>query len=677
MANKRVKLVSFWSGIKKTDSDGKACFDVNIPQFSGDLRIMAVAYKGNAFGSTTKNMKVADPMVVSTSLPRFLSPKDTMLVPVTLTNTTANSTEATAQISVSGPLEIIGGNSQKVTVKANSEGRVEFKVYAKPEIGIGKVTTDISALNEKFKEEIEITVRPPSSLIKVSGSGQISAGSTEKPDITNSLIPSSVSGKLIVSKSPIIQFADNLDYLLGYPHGCVEQTVSKAFPQLYFNDLVKSINAKRKDLNDPNQNVQEAIRKLSAMQLNNGALSYWLGGYEESWWGTVYAAHFLYEAKKAGFEVNNNILDKIYGYLQMKVKEKKMQDYYYYENNTYRTKQIASKEIFYSLFVLASVGRQDLSIMNYYKANKSLLALDSKYMLASTYMLLGDQASDRSLLPAAFEGEKSINAFGGSFYSYIRDMAISLNMLVETDPKNPQVGILTQHLSKLMKEQPYLSTQERAFAFIALGKVAKLVNESNVTAEIKVGGKSAGTYKSGTFVISDNINKGIEISVKGSGSLYYFWQLEGLSADGKVKEEDSFLKIRKAFFDRNGRALSGNTFQQNDLIVVKLTVATVDQSSVDNMVITDILPAGFEIENPRLTESAEMQWIKDAAYPEHFDIRDDRINLFTSVSGTQKTFYYVVRAVSKGTFIMGPASADAMYNGEYHSYSGAGSVKVK
>ena len=677
LANKRVKLVSFWSGIKKTDSDGKACFDVNIPQFSGDLRIMAVAYKGNAFGSTTKNMKVADPMVVSTSLPRFLSPKDTMLVPVTLTNTTANSTEATAQISVSGPLEIIGGNSQKVTVKANSEGRVEFKVYAKPEIGIGKVTTDISALNEKFKEEIEITVRPPSSLIKVSGSGQISAGSTEKPDITNSLIPSSVSGKLIVSKSPIIQFADNLDYLLGYPHGCVEQTVSKAFPQLYFNDLVKSINAKRKDLNDPNQNVQEAIRKLSAMQLNNGALSYWLGGYEESWWGTVYAAHFLYEAKKAGFEVNNNILDKIYGYLQMKVKEKKMQDYYYYENNTYRTKQIASKEIFYSLFVLASVGRQDLSIMNYYKANKSLLALDSKYMLASTYMLLGDQASDRSLLPAAFEGEKSINAFGGSFYSYIRDMAISLNMLVETDPKNPQVGILTQHLSKLMKEQPYLSTQERAFAFIALGKVAKLVNESNVTAEIKVGGKSAGTYKSGTFVISDNINKGIEISVKGSGSLYYFWQLEGLSADGKVKEEDSFLKIRKAFFDRNGRALSGNTFQQNDLIVVKLTVATVDQSSVDNMVITDILPAGFEIENPRLTESAEMQWIKDAAYPEHFDIRDDRINLFTSVSGTQKTFYYVVRAVSKGTFIMGPASADAMYNGEYHSYSGAGSVKVK
>ncbi len=676
--NRRIKLVSFWSGILKTNSDGEACYTINIPQFSGDLRIMAVAYQGNSFGSATKNMKVADPIVVSTSLPRFLSPGDTAMVPVTLTNTTSGPADATAQLSVTGPLTVIGETAQRISIKANSEQVVKFKVYAKKEMGVGKITTNVTALNEKFKEETELSVRPPSSLIKQSGAGQIGAGSTEKIALTADFIPSSMSGKLLVSRSPIIQFADNLDYLLGYPHGCVEQTVSQAFPQLYFNELVKSIGAKRKSFEDPNYNVQEAIRKLSAMQLNNGALSYWLGGYEESWWGTVYAAHFLTEAKKAGFEVSNSMLDKMYGYLQQKVKEKTSYDYYYYENSTYRTKQIPAKEIFYSLYILSTVGRQDLSIMNYYKANKNSMALDSRYLLASTYQTLGDQTSARVLLPSAFEGEKSINAFGGSFYSYTRDMAISLNALVESDPNNPQVGILAQHLSKQMKEQYYLSTQERAFAFIALGKIAKKANESNVTAELTADGKSIGSYKSGTLVLTKNLaGKSIEIAAKGTGSLYYFWQVEGLSSDGKVKEEDNFIRVRKTFYDRNGSVISRTTFDQNELVVVKITISTTDNSSVDNVVITDILPAGFEIENPRLSETADMQWIKDNAAPAHFDIRDDRINLFTDVNGNVKSYYYVVRAVSKGSFIMGPVSADAMYNGEYHSYNGAGVIRVK
>jgi uncharacterized protein YfaS (alpha-2-macroglobulin family) len=676
--NRRVKLVSFWSGILKTNSSGEACYTINIPQFSGDLRIMAAAYQGKTFGSASKNMKVADPIVVSTSLPRFLSPGDTAIVPVTLTNTTAGAADATAQLSSTGPMTVIGESTQRVSIKPNSEMVVQFKVYAKKEIGVGKIITNVSALNEKFKEETEMTVRPASSLVKQSGSGQIAGGSTEKVALTADFVPSSMQGKLLVSRSPIIQFADNLDYLLGYPHGCVEQTVSQAFPQLYFNDLVKSIGANRKSFENPNYNVQEAIRKLSAMQMNNGSLSYWLGGYEESWWGTVYGAHFLTEAKKAGFEVSNSMLEKMYGYMQQKVKEKTTYDYYFYENSAYRTRQIAAKEIFYSLYILATVGRQDLSIMNYYKANKNSLALDSRYLLASTYRILGDQASARALLPTAFEGEKSINAFGGSFYSYTRDLAISLNALVESDPGNPQVGILAQHLSKQMKSQYYLSTQERAFAFIALGKIAKKSNESNVTAEITADGKSIGTYKNGTLVLTKGLaGKNLQIAASGSGNLYYFWQIEGLSTDGKVKEEDNFLRVRKTFYDRNGRVINGTTFDQNDLVVVKLSVSTTDRSSVDNVVITDILPAGFEIENPRLSETADMQWIKDNSTPEHFDIRDDRINLFTTVNGTEKSYYYMVRAVSKGSFIMGPVSADAMYNGEYHSYNGAGMIRVK
>jgi hypothetical protein len=89
-----------------------------------------------------------------------------------------------------------------------------------------------------------------------------------------------------------------------------------------------------------------------------------------------------------------------------------------------------------------------------------------------------------------------------------------------------------------------------------------------------------------------------------------------------------------------------------------------------------MLPAGFEIENPRTKEIPGMDWIKNESYPTHMDVRDDRINLFVGLGLSSQTYYYTVRAVSPGTYIMGPVMADAMYNGEYHSYNGSGVIKV-
>lgn len=678
LTNKRVKLLAFWSGIIKTNSKGKAYYTIDIPQFSGDLRIMVVAYKDKAFGAAEKHMKVADPVVVSTALPRFLSPGDTVLVPVTITNTTAKNTSAKASISVKGPLKIIGKKEQSVNLKANSERQVQFKVYSKREIGAGEVKVVINALNEKFTEKIDITVRPTTSLLKISGSGIVSAGKSEIINLGSNFIPSTVEARLIISKSPMIQFTEDLNYLLGYPYGCIEQTVSKAFPQIYFHDLVKSIGIEKMQRSNPNYNVQEAIRKIQTMQLYDGSFSYWPGGSRTSWWSTVYATHFLYEAKKAGFEVDAKILDRVFSYIEKKVKNKKTENYYYYdENNIYRNKKIAPKENFYSLYVLALSGKHDLSTMNYYKSRTNIIALDCRYMLACTYLLSGDVSSFRTLLPQKFAGEKSKSVFGRSFHSYIRDEAIALNALLEADPKNVQIGIMARHLSQQMKKKRWLSTQERTFAIIAMGKLAKLANKSNITADVKVKNKIVATFNDNDLILTKGIkSQKVTINAKGQGMLYYFWEVEGLSTTGEYKQEDSFIKVRKSFYDRYGRSITNNTFRQNDLIVVRLTIYSLDNSKVENVVITDMLPAGFEIENPRINTMPNVKLPGSASYPEHFDIRDDRINMFTTVRGSAKNYYYVVRAVSKGIFQMGPVSADAMYNGEYHSYHGAGTVKI-
>ena len=678
MTNKRVKLVSFWSGILKADASGTVNYEVDVPQFSGNLKIMAIAYKGKSFGAKSDDMTVADPIVLSTALPRFLSPGDKVEVPVTISNTTKNTASCNAEIKVSGAVTIDGEKSKLVKINAEGEQQVLFKLNAKKEIGQAKITVSVNSGGKKYFEEIDITVRPASPLQKVSGSGSVDAGKNLHIAMgTSRFMPTTIDRKLIIGTSPLVEFTEDLSYLLKYPYGCVEQTVSSVFPQLYYQELVKNVFTTSSVHKNPVNNINVAIDKLKMMQLYNGGLTYWPGGGRESWWGTVYAAHFLIEAKKAGYDIDDDFLNNIYRYLEKKVKKRETLVYYF---NRDKNKKIAPKELAYSIYVLALAQKPQMSTMNYYKANRDLLSLDSKYLLATSYALAGDKEKFAQIVPQAFEGEESVQVFGGSFYSPIRDKAIALNALLEVDPSNQQIGIMARHLAQKLKSKQYLNTQERAFSFLAMGKIAKNAAKSNITADISVSGKKVKTYKKGMLTLStkDLQSDDIKINATGKGKLYYFWEAEGIASDGSYIEEDKFIKVRRGFYDRKGNLITNNKFKQNDLVVVKLSVTGADKSTqVKNVVITDILPAGFEIENPRLTNSRSFSWIKNKSRPEYMDIRDDRINYFTTVTGYVKNFYYLVRCVSPGEFNIGPVGADAMYNGEYHSYNGGGKVIIR
>jgi uncharacterized repeat protein (TIGR01451 family) len=677
MPAKRVKLVSYWSGIAKANGSGEANFEFNIPQFSGEIRLMAVAYKDQNFGSSENTMTVADPIVISTALPRFLSPGDTVTVGVTLSNTTSRAADVSANVKVNGSLKIIGSTNQSVSLNAKSEGRAIFQIAANPAIGVGKVNVEVNGLGEKFSDETEISVRPPSTLQKMTGSGSITGGNSQTINIgTSDFIPGSVNYQLVVSRSPALELADQLRWLVEYPYGCTEQTVSAAFPQLYYGDLADLMQlGKKQDRMNANSNIMEAIRKIKMRQLYNGAVTLWDGEDKEDWWATIYSAHFLLEAKKAGFDVDNSLIETMLSYIANRLRNRTFITYYYNRN---QNKKIAPKEVTYGLYVLAIAGRSDIPAMNYYKANPTVLALDSKYLLAVAYEVSGDKKSFQDMLPSSFSGEESVAQTGGSYYSDVRDEAIALNALIDVDPNNSQISIMAKHVADKLKNRYWLSTQERAFAFLALGKIARASNKSDMNAEIKVNGKAIAKTDNGKWRGDAAILKGtnVEITTTGNGKLYYFWQSEGISASGKYKEEDNYIKVRKRFYDRFGSPISGNTFKQNDLIIIGITLENAYTTEVNNVVITDLLPAGFEIENPRTKEIPGMDWIKNASEPASLDVRDDRIHFFVDLYQKVQTYYYAVRAVSPGNYKMGPVSADAMYNGEYHSYNGAGIIKI-
>lgn len=674
--NKRIKLVSYWSGIAEANGSGNASFEFDIPQFSGEIRLMAVASKNQQAGSSDAAMTVADPIVLSTALPRFITPGDTVTVPVTITNTTNKATVVSARMKATAPLQAMQNALENISILPNSEAQVDFKIAAGPSVQPAKITVEVSGLGEKFVDETEITVRPAASLTKQNGSGFIEANQTQNLTLGSDIfLAGTTNYSLVVGKSPAIEFGSQLQNLINYPYGCTEQVVSSAFPQLYFSDLSETMNFHQGATALDNYNVQEAIKKIKMRQLYNGAVTLWDQEGTENWWATIYALHFLYEAKRAGFTIDNSLMETMTMYVINRLKSRQLIPYYYNGN---QNKQIAPKEVAYSLYVLALIGKPQISVMNYYKQNNNVLSLDCKYLLSAAYALAGDKNSFRQMLPTSFSGEISVPITGGSFYSDLRDEAIALNCLIDVDPSNNQIPIMAKHVGEKLKSRRYLSTQENVFGFLSMGKLTRAANQTNISASIKINGKEIANMNNKDVKLNskDVTSRNVQITTKGSGRLYYYWVAEGIGNGNQYVEEDRFIKVRKHFFDRTGRPITGNTFKQNDLIIIAITLENAYTSPIDNIVITDLLPAGFEIENPRTKEIPGTDWIKDASTPQALDIRDDRINFFTNVYGTKQTFYYAVRAVSPGSYKMGPVSADAMYNGEYHSYNGAGIIKV-
>jgi len=678
MGSRRARLVSFWSGIVKTNNAGDAVYDIAIPSYSGQLRVMAVAWNGSAFGSAQHSITVADPIVISAALPRFMSPGDSLDMGLILTNTTNNQTQGTAAISVGGPARMSGTITKNISIPANSEHIASFGIVAERNIGEARIGISVRTSGETFSDTIYVPVRAASGLIKKSGNGQLdNKAVTINPG--QGYIPATSQTRLLLSRSPLVAFTASLADLLAYPYGCAEQTISAAFPQLYYEDLsalLEQPGSRRPS--DPVYNVQQAINKIETMQLYNGSLSYWPGGNYESWWATVYAAHFMQEAQRAGFDVNTSVLQRMYWYIETRNRERNTIRYYYNdENGLLVEKTIAPKEVAYGLYVLAMAGQPDLPGMNYYKDNVTMLALDSRYLLATAFMRIGDQASYKAVLPNRFAGEKSLSVTGGSFHSFIRDQGISLNAMLESDPTNPQIAPLVRQLSEQVAQARYLNTQEQAFALLAMGKFLRMEAGNTSSAKVTTGSTNLGSFTGEDLVLELKSQVApITITSSGSGNVYYFWESKGLTTSETVAETDQVLKVRRNFLNRSGQMITSRRFKQNDLVVVRLTVNTLDGSSLDNVVVSDLLPAGFEIENPRIGDVPELQWVTNAAIADHIDIRDDRINLFTSADGNERHFYYLVRAVSKGRFFQGPVSADAMYNGAYHSYNGAGTIYI-
>lgn len=677
ITSKRFNLFAFWSGIRKSDGNGIVRIPLEVGDFNGEVRLMAVAYSGSRFGSAESRMKVVDDIIIEPEIPKYLISNDKLTSPVTVINTTSKNVSVNLELKTSGPLKISGKATQSLSIKPNSTAKAEFNIESLNSVGEGKIIITASG-GAKVTQTINISVTPPTPLITESGSGTLKNGSEIKIRIPANYISGTFNASLKISKFPMIKFSKQLKALIGYPYGCIEQTVSKAFPMLYFGDIAKVTAPELFTNNAPPFYVKEAIRKIETMQLYDGSISYWQGDSYSSWWGSVFAAHFLLESKTNGYSINEVALNRLLAFLAKKARENSTYNYVRYENGTRNVYRIANKEIIYSLYVLALAKRGDLSTMNYYKSKQNLLSNDMKYLLAASYAQLGQWNSYHQVIPKFYKLEITDRLSGGSFDSEIRANSIILNVLLDNDPQNQQIPQLIKYLSDNIAK--VYTTQEQAFYFLAMGKAAARTADSKLKVDVIVDNKIIGTANGSDLKIEDNKIPGKTILLKGNGKgeLYYYWSASGMKTNDKVQNTDNNLSVRREYYDfKTNQRINNNSFYQGQLLVCKIILKAQNQSA-ENIVITDIAPAGFEIENPRLSAASGMAWSSNNPISvQYLDVRDDRLFIFTNLeSNSEKEFTYMLRVVNRGYYNLPVISAEAMYNPDFRSYNGGGFVQV-
>jgi len=664
--SRRVKPVSLWSGIVKTDENGQATVRFDIPQFNGKLILTAVAVAGKKFGTAVSEMIVRDKIVLQESFPRFISPGDIVEGLVTIFNNSGKNNSFNISLECDGPIKIISPAVRSIKLAKNSEGNVVFKVKAglKP----GKVIFKIIATDtvDSTQLRFELPNRPVQPLKTKFGSGMAGKNMSAFFEMPTCWVEGSEQYILKTSGFSALGFTQNINYLLRYPYGCLEQTTSRLFPLLYFNDLMRFADPDLAGSGGAEYFIREGILKLSGMLGDDGTFSFWPGGQRHHYWSSVYASHFLLEAQKAGYYLDESFDRQIRKSL--------------YNIAAGKEKNLNISERIYAAYVLAGAGKLKRKIVSFLHDIKyDDLPPFSRYLLAGALARSGDIDLARSLIPtdihpAIFEPET-----GGTFSSGVRTNAILLDVLNEIDPQNPSTAAIAFNLMQSAHAGRWSTTQENAFGLMALGKYLSGQSNMNFEGIINIDDRS---YKidNKDFQLQrkDIGGKNISISLDGDGSCFYFWQASGVPVDNAPEEFSRGITISREYLDINGSPIDYHNISLGEQIICHIKAKATD-NSLSNVVINDLLPAGLEIENPRLKTTPKLSWLpKPGRDIEHQDIRDDRLLLFTSLNTRREVeYYYSLRAISAGQYNIPPIAAECMYNPTIAAAASSGLMTIK
>ncbi|RPJ08314.1 MAG: hypothetical protein EHM28_04615, partial [Spirochaetaceae bacterium] len=647
----------YYSGVLELDADGRVRHNFAIDQFNGKLRIMVLSARSDRFGSAEKNVTVSDPIVIAPGIPRVMGLGDTMYLPVTLYNKTGKAGTFNLTLATEGPLAIQGDARKSVQMGRNAQEKVQFTVRANQEAGKAVIRLRVEGNNEYSVSVTELAVRPLSTVQTMSKQGVIQPGQKAEIELPGGYLDIARSRRLMVSGDSLVRMLGPLNYLIGYPYGCTEQSVSAAFPMLYLKEIAAQTGQFNSNAYLIDRYIDVVLKKLESRLLPDAEFAFWDGGQYGYTWVSDYASHFILEAKRLGYPVKDELYNKILERLGLVAVPESRLD---------RRGVNTGWQSPYRLYLKALAGKPDFDAMRsvYDRLKGGSLTEEERCMMALAYVKAGDPSRAKEFLPENYVIKTLIRTHTGSFASYVRNTSLYLYALSSIERSSGKMNYLSNELySYLEKTGRFGNTQDTAWALLALSAAAQEKNEA-ISVSIILDGKQVMTLD-GQRALSLKELDGKKLVIQNTGGVacYFGFEDSGIPKTPDPGAKNEGLEITKAFIDVNGRPLDIKGVRQGDQVVVRLTVKHNRSEELHNLVFVDLLPAGFEIENTRLGSRSDLASVPaNTIAIDHEEIRDDRIIVFVKDVSREMRYSYLVRAVSPGKYSMPQFFAEAMYD---------------
>lgn len=628
---------------------------LEMPNYVGEIRTMVVAGNSNAYGFAEKATPVKKPLMVLGTLPRVLGPGETLRLPVTVFAMEDRIKNAQVNVTVSGLLELEGSASQSLTFATTGDKVAGFNLKVKPQTGMGKVTIVATSGNDVARYETEIEVRNPNLPVTNVASTVLQAGKNWEQSFQGPGMEGTNSGYMEVSSIPSMNLSARLPYLIQYPYGCIEQTVSSAFPQVHLISLMDLNDKQKKDIEN---NVKAAVKRLSNFQKADGSFTYWPGNGDYSEWGTNYAGHFLLEARVAGYSIPDGMLDKWAAFQKKAAGD--------WRNNAFTPalKQAAQLTQGYRLYLLALANQAEMGAMNRMRQEKDLYVA-AKAHLASAYYQAGQQKAGQNLMENLPTTIPDYTELSYTYGSAERDRAIILESLsLMNDRKRAEP--LVQAISSKLSADTWMSTQSIAYGLISIAKYVGKGTKSNWQFSYRIDGGAWQKVSTSSSVWQMNLaNAGsgkVEFKNESSQVLYPRLVTRGVPAQGDNTSASRGLKMDVKFTDLQGVNLDVSKVAQGKefYAIVQLT-NTGTRGTYREMALSQVFPSGWEIYNGRLYDVSDST--TQISVPTYRDIRDDRVYTFYDIKpGETKTFKVRLSASYIGRYYLPSTTSEAMYD---------------
>ncbi|WP_395458219.1 MG2 domain-containing protein [Azospirillum melinis] len=658
-------VVSLFHGPVKVGADGTARIGFDVPDFNGELRLMAVAYSRGRVGSAAGPVTVRDPLVADAILPRFLAPGDDSRVTLSLHNVEAAAGTYEVAVTAQDAVAVEGGTLSVPLAKGERKTLVvPLKGVA---AGIGHVAVAVKGPeNLALNHDYGITVRPARSVETQFVTRQIAPGESVRFDGAElaTYLPGTTSWSASFTTAPPFDVAGILRALDRYPFGCLEQTVSRALPLLVVRDVELALGKDRKPDDGLEARVQQAISRTLDKQRFDGAFGLWGANDEADGWLTAYAAEFLVRAKQKGEAVPDKPLTDALNWLRQRAIA-----------SASEPNELAVRAYALHTLALAGVSLPGPARYLHDTALEKLPTPLAKGQLGAALARMGDQERAASAFDSAV-GHLAREEWHVDYGSTVRDSAALVALMTEVNMAGTRIPALIDRLPASATAANRTNTQEKAWSVLAADA---LLRGAPAKAEMTLGGAKKDGARVDLTPTLAQLKAGIPVANAGKAAVWQAVSLSGVPVAPQPAAREG-LRIKRNFFTRKGEVLNLDTIKQNDVFVVVLEGEANTKLFHQGMV-THALPAGWEIENAKLGGGTpeEMAWLGDLSYTRTTEARDDRYVAAVDLTEDQQTFKlaFVVRAITPGTYELPGATVEDMYKPRFFARQTTGRITVR